>query len=118
MDWVAESVSKDTYVHIMEQYRPEFTVGKGEKRARSGFTKYEEIDRPVNDTEMQIVQVSRRMGTLKKAHRKLIFTSFYLCIKIKINQPTSTVFFQSHAQSVGLWRFEDNIWIADPFAGD
>jgi len=80
MDWVAESVSKDTYVHIMEQYRPEFTVGKGEKRARSGFTKYEEIDRPVNDTEMQIVQ--------------------------------------SHAQSVGLWRFEDNIWIADPFAGD
>ena len=58
MDWVAESVSKDTYVHIMEQYRPEFTVGKGEKRARSGFTKYEEIDRPVNDIEMQIVQVS------------------------------------------------------------
>ena len=68
MDWVAESVSKDTYVHIMEQYRPEFTVGKGEKRARSGFTKYEEIDRPVNDTEMQIVQVSGETDTLKK-HR-------------------------------------------------
>ena len=66
MDWVAESVSKDTYVHIMEQYRPEFTVGKGEKRARSGFTKYEEIDRPVNDTEMQIVQVSGETDTLKK----------------------------------------------------
>ena len=71
MDWVAESVSKDTYVHIMEQYRPEFTVGKGEKRARSGFTKYEEIDRPVNDTEMQVVQVSGKIQeTMKKTHRK------------------------------------------------
>ena len=34
MEFVAEDISKDTYVHIMEQYRPEFTVGKGEKRAR------------------------------------------------------------------------------------
>ena len=52
----AAGVSKDTYVHIMEQYRPEFTVGKGERRARSGFTRYDEINRPVNDSEMAEVQ--------------------------------------------------------------
>ena len=32
--WLAEEVSKDTYVNVMEQYRPTFTVGKGERRAR------------------------------------------------------------------------------------
>jgi len=72
----AAGVSKDTYVHIMEQYRPEFTVGKGERRARSGFTRYDEINRPVNESEMAEVQ--------------------------------------SHALSVGLWRFEDNFWLEDP----
>ena len=40
----------------MEQYRPTFTVGKGENRARAGFTKYEEIDRPVSDSEAEEVK--------------------------------------------------------------
>ena len=56
MEFLANDVSKDTYVNIMEQYRPTFKVGKGEKRAREGFTKYEEIDRPVEDSEMDIVR--------------------------------------------------------------
>jgi len=56
MEFLANEVSKDTYVNIMEQYRPTFKVGKGEKRAREGFTKYEEIDRPVEDSEMDIVR--------------------------------------------------------------
>jgi len=47
------SLSPDTYVNIMEQYRPTFKVGSGEQRARGGFTKYEEIDRPVQDSEME-----------------------------------------------------------------
>jgi len=47
------SLSPDTYVNIMEQYRPTFKVGSGEQRARGGFTKYEEIDRPVEDSEME-----------------------------------------------------------------
>merc|ERR1712107_971756 len=47
------SLSSDTYVNIMEQYRPNFKVGTGEQRARGGFTKYEEIDRPVQDNEME-----------------------------------------------------------------
>ena len=52
MSFLAHEVSKDMYVNIMEQYRPTFTVGKGEKRARHGFTKYEEIDRPIEESEM------------------------------------------------------------------
>jgi len=54
--WIAEELSKDTYVNIMEQYRPAFTVGKGEQRARSGFTTYEEIDRPVTEREADEVK--------------------------------------------------------------
>lgn len=54
--FLAEKISKDTYVNIMEQYRPTFKVGEGEKRARHGFTKYEEIDRPVRETEMQVLK--------------------------------------------------------------
>ncbi len=76
MRWLAEEVSKDTYVNVMEQYRPEFTVGKGEKRARGGFTAYEEIDRPITDTEATEVK--------------------------------------KYACEVGLWRFEDNVWLPDP----
>lgn len=57
MDFLAKEVSKDTYVNIMEQYRPDFTVGKGEKRSRlKGLTKYEEIDRPIHDKELEQVQ--------------------------------------------------------------
>lgn len=56
MRFVAREVSKDTYVNIMEQYRPDFTVGKGEKRARHGFVKYDEIDRSVRDSEMEEVR--------------------------------------------------------------
>ena len=74
--WVAEDVSKDTYVNLMEQYRPEFTVGKGERRARAGFTKYEEIDRPAASSEVEELR--------------------------------------EFARSVGLWRFEDGAWLANP----
>ena len=56
MSFIADEISTDTYVHIMEQYRPTFTVGKGEKRARTGFDKYEEIDRSVQDAEMERVR--------------------------------------------------------------
>jgi hypothetical protein len=37
-------------------FRPTFTVGKGERRARGGFTRYEEIDRPVDLTEVEEVK--------------------------------------------------------------
>ncbi len=76
---MAEELSKDTYVNLMSQYRPDFTVGKGENRARSGFTKYDEIDRPVTDPEMDEI------------------TKF--------------------ARKLGLWRFEENVWLDNP-SGD
>ena len=79
MEFLANEISKDTYVNIMEQYRPTFKVGTGEKRARGGFTKYEEIDRPIEDSEMDIVR--------------------------------------RHALDVGLWRFEDNLWLNKPLDG-
>ena len=59
MEYLAKEISKDTYVNIMEQYRPTFTVGKGEKRSRVGFTKYDEIDRPIHDTELEQVCLLR-----------------------------------------------------------
>ena len=80
MEFLANDISKDTYVNIMEQYRPTFKVGKGERRAREGFTKYEEIDRPVEESEMEVVR--------------------------------------DHAASLGLWRFEDNLWLNRPPDGD
>merc|ERR1712137_876428 len=46
LTWL-HSLSPDTYVNVMEQYRPSHKVGTGELRARTGFTKYEDIDRPV-----------------------------------------------------------------------
>ena len=57
MSFLAKEVSKDTYVNIMEQYRPTFVVGKGEKRARHGFTKYEEIDRPIESSEHDEIRI-------------------------------------------------------------
>ena len=55
MTWL-HSVSPDMYVNIMEQYRPTHKVGKGEQRARHGYTKYEDIDRPVEVSEVEQVR--------------------------------------------------------------
>lgn len=52
LSWTAHDLSRDTYVHIMEQYRPHHLVGKGEIRARGGVTTYPEIDRPVQREEV------------------------------------------------------------------
>ena len=76
LSFIADEISKDTYVNIMEQYRPTFTVGKGEMRARTGFDTYGDIDRPVQDSEMDDVR--------------------------------------AHARDIGLWRFEDNLWLQRP----
>ena len=43
--------------------RPEFTVGKGERRARGGFTTYEEIDRPARSAEVEeVMRAAREAG--------------------------------------------------------
>ena len=43
--------------------RPEFTVGKGERRARGGFTTYEEIDRPSRSAEVEeVMRAAKEAG--------------------------------------------------------
>lgn len=59
MRWLAENVSKDLYVHIMEQYHPDAHVGKKKKRAvanDSGEVRYAEINRAVRDEELDSVR--------------------------------------------------------------
>ncbi|KAI1324984.1 hypothetical protein F5Y16DRAFT_411688 [Xylariaceae sp. FL0255] len=72
MQFFAESVSKDTFVNIMEQYRPDAHVGKPKRRARSagaaaGYggvveggaeeeVRYAEINRPVTKDEISVVR--------------------------------------------------------------
>jgi len=86
MRWLAENVSRDLYVHIMEQYHPDAHVGKPKRKSKTDITtaadewtaddglrdgkedvRYAEINRAVTDHEL---------GTVRKA-----------------------------AEEVGLWRF-------------
>lgn len=68
MRWLAENVSKDLYVHIMEQYHPDAHVGKKRRvtrRVRMGEggsdevkeeVRYAEINRAVRDEELGSVR--------------------------------------------------------------
>jgi putative pyruvate formate lyase activating enzyme len=66
MRWLAENVSRDLYVHIMEQYHPDAHVGKkrrvtrkvriGEAEGASEEIRYAEINRAVRDEELLSVR--------------------------------------------------------------
>lgn len=70
MRWLANNVSKDLYVHIMEQYHPDAHVGKKKRVANkntaagnndggtggSGEVRYAEINRAVKDEELGSVR--------------------------------------------------------------
>lgn len=68
MRWLAENVSRDLYVHIMEQYHPDAHVGKKRRvtrRARLGDeeggaakeeVRYSEINRAIRDDELNTVR--------------------------------------------------------------
>ena len=76
LSWL-HTLSSDSYVNIMEQYRPTFKVGVGEQRARGGFTKYEEIDRPVNESEMdQLRRHAREIGLWRLEEMDLLNKPF------------------------------------------
>jgi len=63
LEFLRQEISADTYVNIMEQYRPTFKVGVGEKRSRGGFVDYAEIDRPVSSLEMEeTISYARQLG--------------------------------------------------------
>ena len=72
LTWL-HSLSPDTYVNVMEQYRPTHKVGTGEQRTRSGFTKYEDIDRPVEISEVnEVKQFARDIGLMRLEEMELI----------------------------------------------
>ena len=62
--WLAENVSKDMYVHIMEQYHPDAHVGKKRrgkigqngKGEEKGEVRYADINRAISDKELGAVQ--------------------------------------------------------------
>lgn len=66
MRWLAENVSRDLYVHIMEQYHPDAHVGKkrrvtrrvkmGEADTTKEEVRYAEINRAVSDEELGSVR--------------------------------------------------------------
>jgi len=51
--WLASEVSKDTYLNIMGQYRPQYLVGR---RSGDGKVKYEAINRPPTYRELSEVR--------------------------------------------------------------
>jgi len=72
LTWL-HSLSPDMYVNVMEQYRPTFKVGEGEQRARGGFTKYEDIDRHVELSEVeQVRQHARDLGLWRLEDMELL----------------------------------------------
>ncbi|KAH7031301.1 radical SAM superfamily protein [Microdochium trichocladiopsis] len=62
MRFLAEELSRDTFVHIMDQYRPAAHVGKPKKRSSGGHNKHEEevryaeINRPISSDEVGFVR--------------------------------------------------------------
>lgn len=60
MRWLAGNVSKDIYVHIMEQYHPDAHVGKKKRRTNESSgaeeVRYAEINRAVRDEELGSVR--------------------------------------------------------------
>jgi uncharacterized Fe-S radical SAM superfamily protein PflX len=58
--WLASEVSRDTYVNVMGQYRPEWRVGEPDATGRRLF---EEIDRRPRPWEMAAAyEAARRVG--------------------------------------------------------
>jgi putative pyruvate formate lyase activating enzyme len=63
VQWLAENVSKDLCIHIMEQYYPSAHVGKPKKPTKgcdsteeAHSARYNEINRPINDEEVSSVR--------------------------------------------------------------
>jgi putative pyruvate formate lyase activating enzyme len=64
--WLAGAISKDTFLHIMEQYTPDAHVGKKNRKASSqanateGNVRYADINRAVKDSEVHTVSRAAR----------------------------------------------------------
>jgi putative pyruvate formate lyase activating enzyme len=60
--WLAESVSPDTFVNIMGQYRPDYQVPSPRDGGRG--RKYQEIDRPLRQAELEAAYAAAREAGL------------------------------------------------------
>lgn len=69
--WLAENVSKDFYIHIMEQYHPRASAGKPKRGINESNGKgdqetvpYQDINRPITDNELSSVQEAAKEAGL------------------------------------------------------
>jgi putative pyruvate formate lyase activating enzyme len=62
-DWLAREVSKDTYVNVMGQYRPQWRVGEPDDAGRRRFA---EIDRRSRSAEMAEAHAAFRRAGLRR----------------------------------------------------
>lgn len=64
VNWLADALGKDTFVNVMEQYRPDAHVGKENRGSKSGEKRYAELNRPASDDEIGAVQKAARAAGL------------------------------------------------------
>ncbi|KAK9381975.1 uncharacterized protein V2V93DRAFT_366097 [Kockiozyma suomiensis] len=61
MQFIAEEIGKDSFVHIMTQYFPSGHVGR--KSTRGGGIRYDELNRAITDAESeQVLHAARQAG--------------------------------------------------------
>jgi putative pyruvate formate lyase activating enzyme len=61
LQWLANEVSQDTYVNIMEQYRPQYLVGDCTRDGKG--KRFAEIDRAITTGEKeQVYEYARAVG--------------------------------------------------------
>ena len=65
--WLAEEISSDTYVNLMDQYRPEYEVGG---IARDGSPRYAEIGRRPTSAELAAARRAARKAGLWRFDRR------------------------------------------------
>lgn len=74
-NWLAQEVSRDTYVNIMGQYRPEHEVSA---LAADGRRKYNDIDRKPTTGEIEAAyRVARRAGLTRFDERRISLHQLY-----------------------------------------
>lgn len=63
LEWIAQHVSKDTYVNIMAQYRPAYQVGS---TSRSGNRQYVDIERRPTGDELRAARLAASAAGLTR----------------------------------------------------
>lgn len=64
VNWLADSLGKDTFVNVMEQYHPDAHVGKERRGSKAAEKRYVDINRPVSTEEVDSVKQAARAAGL------------------------------------------------------